>query len=116
MAALVLVALVPAVGVLWFMTVAMRNERFAVQERLVEVYHTHLTALQPLRTQPLHRLCDALLKPRSPDRSVQPRQPEACGKRRPEWQARARFNLPARKHKPGRRDQRQGGRPQQHRW
>ena len=29
MAALVLVALVPAVGVLWFMTVAMRNERFA---------------------------------------------------------------------------------------
>jgi hypothetical protein len=28
-AALVLVALVPAVGVLWFMTVAMRNERLA---------------------------------------------------------------------------------------
>ena len=36
-AALVLVALVPAVGVLWFMTVAMRNERLAVQERLAGV-------------------------------------------------------------------------------
>lgn len=44
--ALVLVALVPAVGVLWFMTVAMRNERLAVQEQLAEVYTNHLTSLQ----------------------------------------------------------------------
>ena len=46
-AALVLVALVPAVGVLWFMSVAMRNERLAVQERLAEVYANHLVSLQP---------------------------------------------------------------------
>ena len=46
MAALVLVALVPAVGVLWFMTVAMRNERLAVQERLTAVYANHLASLQ----------------------------------------------------------------------
>jgi hypothetical protein len=45
-AALVLVALVPAVCVLWFMTVAMRNERFAVQERLTAVYLNHVAALQ----------------------------------------------------------------------
>jgi signal transduction histidine kinase len=47
LAALVLVALVPAVGVLWFMTVAMRNERLAVQERLTAVYSNHLASLQP---------------------------------------------------------------------
>lgn len=41
-----LVALVPAVGVLWFMSVAMRNERLAVQERLADVYLNHLTSLQ----------------------------------------------------------------------
>ena len=45
-AALVLVALVPAVGVLWFMSVAMRNERLAVQERLAAVYSNHLASLQ----------------------------------------------------------------------
>ncbi len=45
-AALVLAALVPAVGVLWFMTVAMRNERLAVQERLATVYSNQLTSLQ----------------------------------------------------------------------
>lgn len=45
-AALVLVALVPTAGVLWFMTVAMRNERLAVQARLTEVYSGHLAALQ----------------------------------------------------------------------
>jgi signal transduction histidine kinase len=42
----VLVALVPAVCVLWFMTVAMRNERLAVQDRLREVYLTHVASLQ----------------------------------------------------------------------
>ena len=45
-AALVLVALVPVVGVLWFMSVAMRNERLAVQARLTEVYSGHLASLQ----------------------------------------------------------------------
>ncbi|MEY2880924.1 MAG: sensor histidine kinase [Verrucomicrobiota bacterium] len=45
-AALVLVALVPAVGVLWFMSVAMRNERLAVQERLTAVYANHLGSLR----------------------------------------------------------------------
>src|SRR2546428_7771316 len=45
-AALVLVALVPAVCVLWFMTVAMRNERLAVQERLTDVYLNHVAAIQ----------------------------------------------------------------------
>ena len=45
-AALGLVALVPAVCVLWFMTVAMRNERLAVQDRLTDVYLTHVASLQ----------------------------------------------------------------------
>ena len=43
-AALVLVALAPTVCVLWFMTVAMRNERLAVQERLTDVYLNHVAA------------------------------------------------------------------------
>lgn len=41
-----LVALVPAVAVLWFMSVAMRNERLAVQERLAGVYQNYLTSAQ----------------------------------------------------------------------
>ncbi len=45
-AALVLVALVSAVCVLWFMTRAMRNERLAVQDRLTGVYLNHVAALQ----------------------------------------------------------------------
>jgi len=45
-AALVLAALVPAVSVLWFMSVAMRNERLAVQERMIDVYSNQLTSLQ----------------------------------------------------------------------
>jgi len=45
-AALVLVALVPAVCVLWFMTLAMRNERLAVQNRLTDVYLAHVASLQ----------------------------------------------------------------------
>jgi hypothetical protein len=45
-AALALVALVPAVCVLWFMTRAMRNERLAVQDRLTGVYLNHVAALQ----------------------------------------------------------------------
>ncbi len=45
-AALALAALVPAVGVLGFMSVAMRNERLAVQERLTAVYANHLTSAQ----------------------------------------------------------------------
>ena len=49
-AALVLVALVPTVGVLWFMSVAMRNERLAVQERLTAVYANHLGSLQQRAT------------------------------------------------------------------
>ncbi len=46
LAALVLVALVPAVCVLWFMTLAMRNERLAVQDRLTDVYLTHAASLR----------------------------------------------------------------------
>lgn len=46
-AALALVALVPAVGVLWFMSVAMRNERLAVQEQLAAAYANHLASVQP---------------------------------------------------------------------
>ena len=45
-AALSMVALVPAVCVLWFMTVAMRNERLAVHERLAEVYESHLASVE----------------------------------------------------------------------
>jgi len=44
--ALALAALAAAVCVLWFMTVAMRNERLAVQQRLSDVYLNHLAAAQ----------------------------------------------------------------------
>jgi signal transduction histidine kinase len=43
---LFLAALVPAVCVLWFMTIAMRNERLAVQQELTSVYVSHLNAVQ----------------------------------------------------------------------
>ncbi|MBI4661070.1 MAG: hypothetical protein HY735_19740, partial [Verrucomicrobia bacterium] len=46
LAALLLVALVAAGCVLWFMTVAMRNERLAVQQRLTEIYLNHLSSVQ----------------------------------------------------------------------
>jgi signal transduction histidine kinase len=39
-------ALVPASCVLWFMTIALRNERLAVQQRLTEVYQNHLVSAQ----------------------------------------------------------------------
>jgi signal transduction histidine kinase len=45
-AALALVALVPAVCILWFMSVAMRNDRLAVQDRLTAVYRNHIDSLQ----------------------------------------------------------------------
>ena len=45
-AALALAALAPAACVLWFMNVAMRNERLAVQERMAEVYVSQLGSLQ----------------------------------------------------------------------
>lgn len=45
-AALVLTAIVPAAGVLWFMSVAMRNERLAAQEQLRDVYVTQLASVQ----------------------------------------------------------------------
>ena len=45
-AALVLVALVPAVCILWFMSVAMRNERLAVNERLTGVYENYLASVE----------------------------------------------------------------------
>src|SRR5262245_1696859 len=42
--------LVPAVSLLWFMSAAMRNERFAVRQRLVDVYRGQLSA-SPARLQ-----------------------------------------------------------------
>ncbi|MDA1277705.1 MAG: HAMP domain-containing sensor histidine kinase [Verrucomicrobia bacterium] len=39
------VALVPTVCVLWFMTIAMRNEQLAVHERLSGVYENHLVSV-----------------------------------------------------------------------
>ncbi|MDA1277453.1 MAG: hypothetical protein O2960_25920, partial [Verrucomicrobia bacterium] len=45
-AVLLLVALVAAGCVLWFMTVAMRNERLAVQQRLSDVYLNHLATVE----------------------------------------------------------------------
>lgn len=44
--ALGLAALVPVLCMLWFMTIALRNERLAVQQRLTEVYQTHLVSVQ----------------------------------------------------------------------
>jgi len=41
-----LAVLVPTVCLLWFMSAAMRNERLAVREKLVEVYRAQLAASQ----------------------------------------------------------------------
>ena len=43
---LVVVVVVPTAGVLWFMTVAVRNERAAVRETLTAAYRSQLTGLQ----------------------------------------------------------------------
>lgn len=43
---LLLVALVPAVCVLWLITVATRNERLAVERKLTSAYVTHLGSVQ----------------------------------------------------------------------
>jgi signal transduction histidine kinase len=40
---LLVAVLAPAIALLWFMTAAMRNERFAVQQKLAEVYRAHLS-------------------------------------------------------------------------
>lgn len=45
-ALLLLAVLVPTVCLLWFMSAAMRNERFAVREKLAEVYRVQLLAAQ----------------------------------------------------------------------
>ena len=59
LAAQVLVALVPAVCVLWFMTAAMRNERLAVHPRLAEVYRDSRRAdLGRHRDDPIPRLSE----------------------------------------------------------
>ncbi len=44
--ALVLVALVPALCVLWFMSAAIRNEQLAVQQRFSTLYSNHLMTVQ----------------------------------------------------------------------
>ncbi len=43
---LLLVVLVPTVGVLWFMSQAMRNERLAIRQKLSEAYEAQLLGLQ----------------------------------------------------------------------
>ena len=43
---LVVVVLVPTIGVLWFMSQAMRNERLAVRQKLGDVYQAQLLGLQ----------------------------------------------------------------------
>src|SRR5215204_6424089 len=43
---LLFAVLVPAVCLLWFMSAAMRNERFASRERLAEVYRSQLSSVQ----------------------------------------------------------------------
>ena len=45
-ALLLLAVLVPTVCLLWFMSAAMRNERFAVREKLAEAYRAQLSASQ----------------------------------------------------------------------
>ena len=43
---LLVVVLVPTVGVLWFMSQAMQNERLAVRQKLSDVYQAQLLGLQ----------------------------------------------------------------------
>jgi signal transduction histidine kinase len=40
---LLIAVLTPAMALVWFMTAAMRNERFAVQQKLAELYHAQLS-------------------------------------------------------------------------
>src|SRR5262245_61640832 len=46
MVLLLLVVLVPAVCLFWFMNAAMRNERFAARQKLTDVYRSQLLASQ----------------------------------------------------------------------
>jgi signal transduction histidine kinase len=43
---LLIVVMVPTIGVLWFVSVAMRNEQLASRQRLSDAYHTHLLVVQ----------------------------------------------------------------------
>ena len=43
---LLIAVVVPAVCLLWFMSAAMRNERFAVRQKLAEAYRSQLSASQ----------------------------------------------------------------------
>src|SRR5690349_12064864 len=43
---LVLVVLVPSICVLWFMNRAVKNERLAVRQKLIEVYRGQLSVVQ----------------------------------------------------------------------
>ena len=43
---LLIVVMVPTIGVLWFVSVAMRNEQLASQQRLSDAYRTHLLHVQ----------------------------------------------------------------------
>ena len=44
--ALLTAAIVPTGCVLWFMNIAMRNERLAMQQRLTDIYRQHLSAVR----------------------------------------------------------------------
>ena len=63
-AALVLVALVPAVCVLWFMTVAMRNERLAFDAMIETLRMPSSLALMPFGNSNAESQRDSGLKPR----------------------------------------------------
>lgn len=43
---LLVVVMVPTIGVLWFVSVAMRNEQLASRQRLSDAYRTHLSHVQ----------------------------------------------------------------------
>ena len=43
---LLVVVMVPTIGVLWFVSVAMRNEQLASRQRLSDAYRTHLLHVQ----------------------------------------------------------------------
>ena len=76
-AALVLFAVIaPAACLLWFMSAAMRNERFAVQQKLAEAYRVQLSVsqsrLQKHWTETAAELEELAAKNSAPRRSPNP--------------------------------------------
>lgn len=62
---LLIVVMVPTIGVLWFVSVAMRNEQLASRQRLSDAYRTHLLHVQQTLDERWMEAADGLQTPAS---------------------------------------------------